>query len=468
MSQWSLPEGLVPYPYPQKRPVQAQLAVAGIDSTRLAAMSRLVPPSRFGVAGVNCRSLFERSKAGAKLAAAVNPTSTIRKTLGREITLYGKSDPVLQADTEAYLGDRIRAFGLEGMVYLLDWQYLVCSLEGKQARPGRKAVPGPAGWTMTWRDGFETMFGEPYRVMDLYLDAGSFRKFTGSAEIYYGLDTYYKAIRLIRPKGWMHMDEVHDNQKSYASYLQMVVDGFGEGWNGEGCIPVWQARIEWDFSLDCRIVGPGSFNERQRNAIANARRHARDPILRFYASRHNLVAIGELAAELPGAPPGQKKIPREVRGLYLVELQRCLSAAAGHKVMLWALGQASELVINQIREREGISKIWSDGTWWVHNARNQRLPYIMNDGYIRSHDYGEKWFDPKVGKVRFKCKLPFTLGEMMVANLRTLQGAYLGLYEWPKPLPLPIDVRDMEQLAEIKQLMGPLQLNLMPQLEVSA
>ena len=54
----------------------------------------------------------------------------------------------------------------------------------------------------------------------------------------------------------------------------------------------------------------------------------------------------------------------------------------------------------------------------------------------------------------------FTMTEMMAANLRSLLSAYQGLWSWPPPEPLPVDLLDVDQAVELKRRYHAAQLEL--------
>jgi hypothetical protein len=49
---------------------------------------------------------------------------------------------------------------------------------------------------------------------------------------------------------------------------------------------------------------------------------------------------------------------------------------------------------------------------------------------------------------------------MMAANLRSLLAAYQGLWAWPPPEPLPTDLLDAAQAAELRSRVQAAQLEL--------
>jgi hypothetical protein len=48
----------------------------------------------------------------------------------------------------------------------------------------------------------------------------------------------------------------------------------------------------------------------------------------------------------------------------------------------------------------------------------------------------------------------------MAGNLRSLLSAYQGLWTWPPPEPLPLDLFDLDQATELRQRLQMAQLEL--------
>ena len=96
-----------------------------------------------------------------------------------------------------------------------------------------------------------------------------------------------------------------------------------------------------------------------------------------------------------------------------------------------------------------LDQVWTDGTWWLSDATAERFAYV-EDGLITMHSFESSRKDGN-GKRQVYRQTFFTLVEMMAANLRSLLAAYEGLWSWPPPEPLPVDLMDMAQVAELKQ-----------------
>jgi hypothetical protein len=118
-------------------------------------------------------------------------------------------------------------------------------------------------------------------------------------------------------------------------------------------------------------------------------------------------------------------------------------------VHFWLLGQANFAVVNGLGMLGLLDRVWSDGSWWILDSTAERFA-IVEDGLITMHslesDYRKQSF--------------FTLVEMMAANLRSLLAAYQGLWAWPPPEPLPLDLLDIAQARELKARFQAAQLEL--------
>jgi hypothetical protein len=358
--------------------VEGHVGIAGVNT-------RPNNKAVLGVAGVD-RPSFGR------LAIAGNAGSSIRPLL-QGMT----KKPLVPAAT---LGDKVQRRAWERAVYLSDWTYLVCTT--------------PEGG-LRWRNGFREMFGPEIRHLPVFLDSGSYRIFTGAAEKWASLPLYLQAIDLIKPEGYMLFDEIGNQEASLKNYELMVSMGYGTG-----LIPVWQMRQTYD---------------RGQSVRANARAAARDPILRYYAERHQLLAIGGMV---------QGPCRREERHLYLAELCQQLP---DHR--FWALGQASNVVVNGLGQLGLLDRVSVDGSWWIHNARTESIA-LMRGGLIeaiRLEQSGARSF--------------FTFSEMMACNLRSLLGAYSGAWEFPAPPPTWADLHsDPEARAQLKEHLAGEQMTL--------
>lgn len=362
--------------------------------------------SLVGVAGVNCRQLNRTVLAGGQVGVAGIDSPRIHsKTVvgiagnpGTPMRPLFRSVSDRPAVKAASLGDTVQATAWSRAVYLSDWTYLVC--------PDRQGG-------LRWRRGFEELFSRENRRLALYLDSGSFRIFTGTAPAWATFDNYLAAIRLIQPDAVMAFDVVGDQAAGARNCALMLLAGLG-------CpvIPVWQIGPTYDRRLSARD---------------NARRALKDPMLQYYAARSPMLALGGMV---------QGSCPREERHLYLDELCRHLPA---HR--LWALGQASHVVVNGLGQYGRLDQVSVDGSWWIHHARCESIA-VMEKGLLRAvrlEGTGMRSF--------------FTLAEMMLCNLRSVLGAYSGAWEFPAPAPEAAALPgDTEAARALKAALAPEQL----------
>lgn len=375
----------------------ARIGVAGVDRPALA---------KLAVAGVNTAPLQK-----AALGVAGNWSSPLRA----EMDQITRKPPKIGANR---LGDQAALQGWDRGVLFCDYQYLTCP-------------DGPD--RMRWRQAFRHGFALEHRSLPLYLDSGAYRRWSGQAESWDSLKRYLQAIDLMKPQGYMAYDTFGDVQASLQGFEQMVALGYSP-------IPVWQFRQAWDDKAETLVRDPyGVLNSEARAGIANARLAAKDPVLQHLCGRCHLVAIGGMA---------QSRVPRRARVHYIRELCRLFPDQ-----QFWFLAQASETIINGIGQFGLLDRVWVDGSWWIHNARAERMA-IMKGGLIRSI-YLE-------GQARSF----FTMSEMMASNLRALLGAYSGLWTFPAPAPIPDDLTDPEAVRELKKRLQGVQtslLHLLPQ-----
>jgi hypothetical protein len=369
-----------------------------------------------GIAGVNTRPLE-----AAALGVAGNWGSTLRLCLDR---LVEPARPL----SGAHLGDRAASRCWARAVYLLDYTYLVCPT-GRGAR-GRGAV--------RYRPGFRRMCDPATRRLPVYLDSAAYREAVGTAPTWSSYERYRQAIDLIRPDGALAKDVLGDQEASRAGYERLRSDGYGAV-----VIPVWQCRPTWDDRAGT-LLGRGygaaaAASDAARAAIANARRAARDPVLRAYCATAPLVAIGGLV---------QGPCPRAARHLYLGELCRQFP-----ETRLRGLGQGSVMVVNGLGQLGLLDRVSTDGTWWLHNARAEQLA-VLQDGMIKS-----------IRLTRTGARSFFTLAELMASNLRALLSAYAGLWTFPAPAEVPTDLRDEDARLELRRRLDAVQLDLFTRLE---
>lgn len=276
--------------------------------------------------------------------------------------------PVVRAKT---LGDRVQQTAWSRAVYLSDWTYLVCT--------------NPGGLGLRWRLGFEEMFAPENRALPVGFDSAAFRISTGSAPRWADLMNYCQAIDLVRPDFWMNMDVIGSQEASLLNYERMVALGYGGG-----LIPVWQIGPTYDRSL---------------SPYENGRRAAHDPIMRHYMARHKMIAIGGMV---------KGPCPRDGRHWFFKGL---CDEDQDHD--WWGLGQASHVVINGLGQLGLLDRVSTDGSWWIHHARTESIA-VQQGGLLKSIKLAY------TGMQSF-----FTMGEMMLCNLRSALGGYAGAWTFP-------------------------------------
>ena len=374
------------------RPTQTARAGAPVAAAPLDAGRPAV-----GIAGVNTRPLMRA--ADPLLGIAGNWGSTLRPHVGH-LTHPPEAGAAIST---ARLGDRAALHAWRRACYLLDYTYLTCP----DRRSGR----------MRFRPGFAALCAPATRRLPLVLDSAAFREFTGGAPAWSGHARYCEAIDLVRPDAAMAKDVVGDQEASRRGYERLRADGYGDL-----TIPVWQILPAW---------APGL------SAEANARLAARDPVLRRYADRSPLVAIGGL---------NQSPCRRGERHRYLEGLCRAFPGTN-----FWGLGQANPVVVNGLGCAGLLDRVWVDGTWWVHDARAEVLA-VLEDGLLKS-----------IRLTRTGARSFFPLLELMSCNLRALLAAYAGLWTFPGPPQVPTDLDDLDARLELRRRLAagqPAQLGL--------
>ena len=367
---------------------RASCAIAGLDTSGQRSLAQ------FGVSGLNCNSVV--TAAGMGVAGQV-PT-TYQEQLPALLTASGNNGQTL--------GDRAANHALERAVMLLDWTYGACTCY-------------PHSDALRWRRGKELIFGKRHRFVPLVLDCAAYRIWTGKAPRWANLDNYLQAISLMDPDGYFAFDVIGDQVQSMMNYQAMISMGLDP-------YPVYHVSPAWDKSATLNGYGARFLSQKARVAIANARRAAEDPAMRFYASKSQLIGLGGMV---------KGPIPREVRHYYIAELCKLMP---DHQ--FWALGQANFKVINGLGPLGLLDRVWTDGTWWILDAAAERMA-IMRQGQI------------EMLSVEGYANTFFTIKERMAANLRSLLAAYLGLWAWPPPEPLPLDLGDVEQVVELSSRM---------------
>jgi hypothetical protein len=370
----------------------AMYGIAGIDHRgKLAAC---------GVAGVNTGNITMAARR-ASFGAAGNLGSTVRPELPAMLK-------VEEANGRGRLGDRAAATGWQHGVYFADYSYVVCTNAG-----------GEDGQDLRWRKGREDVFGRPSRILPLFLDSTAYHRWTGTVPGWVSFDSYLQAIELTDPDGFAAYDVIGDQAESVRNFDAMTAMGFG---SERGCFPVYHVRPRWDPRASVTGLVWRNVPEAARCAVANARRAAADPVMRYYAGRSQLIGLGGMV---------RGPIPRDVRHYYIAELARQLP---DHQ--FWGLGQANFKVVNGLGAMGLLDRVWTDGTWWILDAACERFAVVM-DGIIQMHS------------LEGIAHSFFTITECMAANLRSLLAAYAGLWTWPPPDPLPIDQNDPDQVDDL-------------------
>jgi len=385
----------------------AMYGIAGIDHQgKLAAC---------GIAGVNTDNITTAARKASSGGAGLKDASTIRPVAMHGIAgnLGSTVRPHLpamlkveEANGRGRLGDQAAATGWQHGVYFADFSYVVCT-------------NGAGAEDLRWRKDREGVFGRHSRLLPLFLDSTAYRRWTGTVPGWVSFDSYLQAIEITDPDGFAAYDVIGDQAESVRYFDAMTAMGFGPE---RGCFPIYHVRPHWDPHATVTGLAWRNIPEAARCAVANARRAAQDPVMRYYADKSPLIGLGGMV---------RGPIPRDVRHYYIAELARQLP---DHQ--FWGLGQANFKVINGLGSMGLLDRIWTDGTWWILDAACERFAVVM-DGIIQMHS------------LEGIAHSFFTITECMAANLRSLLAAYAGLWTWPPPDPLPIDQNDPDQVDDL-------------------
>ena len=82
---------------------------------------------------------------------------------------------------------------------------------------------------------------------------------------------------------------------------------------------------------------------------------------------------------------------------------------------VWALGQASPVVVNGLCCAGLLDRVWVDGSRWLHDARAEVLA-VLEDGLVKT-----------IRPTHTGARSFFPLLDLMRCNLRSLLAAYAGL-----------------------------------------
>ena len=422
-----------------------------------------------GVAGINTNGVVQASKMGAGIDVSSNglqrPAVGVAGLDGsgaREAVRLHKRDEVLGQLTNDNnrLGDRAARDAWHRGVWFADFTYITTPYQ--ETENGGYVL----GDEMRWRNGRELTFSTDNRSLPLFIDSCGYRReLTGTAPNWAkDFEVYPAAIELIRPEGYASWDYPRDRSSSMEALYELMrlfpqdVDN-GRLW------PVFSIRWTWDDKAHLgfgRLPGwstrklayliPLNRTQRQfkestrerwaRQAIANALTLAADPDFRMMVDRFGRVMLGGMVGS---------KCPRMARHIFTAVLCELFP-----DVQFWLLGQANFATINGLGMLGLLDQVWTDGTWWLKDATCERFAYV-EDGLITMHSF-ETNAPSKDG--RWRIETFFTLTEMMAANLRSLLAAYEGLWSWPPPEPLPLDLLHVDQAAELKRRYQAAQLEL--------
>lgn len=346
-----------------------------------------------------------------------------------------------------YLGDRAAMAAIRRGMWFSDWTYLVCST--------RSRMPGAA--RVRWREGRDVVFNRQTRQMPVGIDCGSYRRLLGNSGTLptwtHEFERYQEAIALIDPDVYAAWDDPRDRAVSLRD-LRTLMRVFPHDVDNGRMWPVFSVRWTWNdhaiarfnrlpgwASRDLSTLIPMNRTQRQysavqlatwaRAAIANALVLAGDPDFRWMVERFGRIMLGGMV---------DGPVHRVARHVFVATLCRLFP-----DTHVWLLGQANFATVNGLGAMGLLDRVWVDGSWYLQDARCARFAYV-EQGLITMLNLG-------AGKQADGTPLIqpfFTLQEMMAANLRSLLAAYEGLWAWPAITPLPIDVRDDEQLVALR------------------
>lgn len=345
------------------------------------------------------------------------------------------------------LGDRAARDAWRKGVWFADYTYIV----SPYTTDGEWGVMG-------WRNGRAQVFGRSIRTLPLLLDSCGYRReITATAPKWaMELDTYSAAIELADPDGYASWDYPTDRVRSMAAMRELMCRYPQDVTNGR-LWPVFSIRWSWDdrahlsfaklpgwVGRDLAALIPMNRTQKQfapttretwvRQAIANALLLASDKDFRWMVDTFGQVMIGGMV---------RCDCPRLARHIFVAVLCELFPTCK-----FWLLGQANFAVVNGLGMLGLLNRVWTDGTWWIKDATCERFAYV-EDGLITMHSFENQ--EHKAGKRTQRRSTFFTLVEMMSANLRSLLAAYEGLWSWPPPEPLPVDLLDIDQVKELKR-----------------
>lgn len=325
---------------------------------------------------------------------------------------------------------------------------------------------------LRWREGREELYGRTNRTLPYYLDSAAPMRCFGTAKRQLkwiqSVQVYLAAIALTDPNGYAGFDDPGDRAATMAAHHEIVATFPDDAqprptrrsyWPTPSCRWTYDASARIDPAAlapifrgrELRTLIP--FNEAQfrpkdsyldriaYQAVANAQAFARDPDVRAMVQQSGRLMVGGMV---------QGPIHRLVRHLYAAQLVHEFG-----DMPIWLLGQANWATVNGLGIAGLLDRVWTDGAWWISDSLCEVFPYVK-DGLITMVSLGPK----KRGKASEGGMSFFSTVEKMAANMRALMAAYSGLWAWPTTPAPPIDVRDHEQLAELKRQYQQAQMDL--------
>lgn len=445
--------------------MQSKLGISGLDE------NRRVDQARFGISGQASQgniaavgiagNISARSRVGVageikgqtKAAfgiAGINCTSTI--TAPHHLKERDGELGQISRGSER-LGDRAARSSWNRGLWFADFTYILTPFQDR------------SNDRLSWREGREQVFAPEYREFPLGFDCAGYRRFiTGKAPKWsMNFDRYPEAIEFAQPDLYASWDEkTREESMKYLRELMAIFPGDDRMW------PIFSIRWTWrDDAANLFSTLPGWRNtglanlipenrtqrkaKREtketwaRQAISNAILMAQDPDFRWMVSTFGKVMIGAMV---------QGPCPREARHLFAATLCKIFPEA-----QFWLLGQANFKVVNGLGRLGLLDQVWTDGSWWIKDATCERFAYVEK-GLITMLSLESRRQQERRRESGGRRETFFTLVELMAANLRALLSAYEGLWTWPPPEPLPIDLMDIDQRVELKQRLQAAQMEL--------
>jgi hypothetical protein len=418
--------------------------------------------SAFGISGLstrnNIRTAHQIGSVGvagldrvshAQMAADTDATNTHGRGLDTADALRQRDGRLESlADGSERIGDMAARRAWRRGVWFADFTYITTPYaptdNGGYAHTG----------AIQWRNGRASTFSRATRSLPLFLDSCGYRREMTRTAPQWAMefDVYPAAIEAIDPDGYAAWDYPTDRQATLKALDAMshIFPDDGRLW------PVFSIRWTWDDNAHLsfaqlpgwasmrfadmiplngtqRFVGEEARERMVRQAIANALVMAADKDFRMMVERYGKVMLGGMVG---------CKCNRMARHIFTAVLCELFP-----DVQFWLLGQANFAVVNGLGRLGLLDRVWTDGTWWLSDAVSERFAYV-EDGLITMHSFEAP--REKDGKRRRRSHTFFTLTEMMAANLRSILAAYEGLWVWPPPEPLPVNLSDAAQVAALR------------------